>query len=272
MTSAQVQKVAKRKAYLPARRWHVPDSLRRILLASTLVAVAVFVLALVILSPLALEQLSSLHGVHWPQLSNIGQTYGAASALLTGLALIGVVGSMVFQIRAIRVSREQAAREQHAHLIEMALTDPIYQRAWGGMHDFYDSTDMYRQHGYINLIVSFWQNDYLLGGFSEHALRGVLSSFFRGEAGRNFWADTRDLRLQESEGRRDRRFCQIVEEEYRKAVATGPPAIKADLSLSGAAADQQVTTRNPVRKEAIMLALGVIGGIAFDSLIRRRSR
>lgn len=64
-------------------------------------------------------------------LGDIGQTYGAASALLTGLALIGVVGSMVFQVRAIRVSQEQVTREQHAHLVEMALMDPVYQRAWG---------------------------------------------------------------------------------------------------------------------------------------------
>ena len=155
MTGAEVQKIAHGEVYLPAKRWYASDSLRRAVLASALIAIAVFVVALVALSPLALRELSSIHGVYWPQLSDIGQTYGAASALLTGLALIGVAGSIVFQVRAIRVSREQAMREQHAHLIEMALTDPIYQRAWGGLHDIYGSTDKYRQHGYINLIVSF---------------------------------------------------------------------------------------------------------------------
>lgn len=247
-------------------------ALKRAVLVSMLIAVAIVVLALVALSPLALRELGSIRGVHWSQLSDIGQTYGAASALLTGLALIGVAGSIVFQVRAINVSRKQAMREQHAHLIEMALTDPLYQRAWGGLHDIYGSTDKYRQHGYINLIVSFWQNDYVLSGFSENALRGAASSFFRGEAGRDFWADTRDLRLQSSQGRRDKRFCHIMEQEYQKAITTGPPAVKAEAPPSELNINQQITPRSPMIKEGLTLALGVIGGIAFESFRRRRSR
>ena len=112
MAGAEVQRVTYSEFYVPAKRWHVSDTLRRAILATALIAVAVVIIALVALSPLALRELSSVRGVSWPQLSNIGQTYGAASALLTGLALIGVVGSIVFQVRAIRVSREQAMRDR----------------------------------------------------------------------------------------------------------------------------------------------------------------
>jgi hypothetical protein len=268
MAGVEVQRVAHRETHPPAKRWRAFDALRRAVPASALIAVAVIIVALVALSPLALKELSFIHGVNWPQLSNIGQTYGAASALLTGLALIGVVGSMVFQVRAIKVSRNQAVREQHAHLIEMALTDPLYQRAWGGLHDFYGSSDRYRQHGYINLIISFWQNDYVLGGLPDHKLRALASDLFRGEAGRDFWADTRHLRLQSSAGRRDKRFCQIIEEEYTQSITAGPPAIRAEEPAPELVADQRA---NPVIKDGLTLALGILGGIAVESFMRRRS-
>lgn len=259
-----------REARRAARHGHLSDASKRAVLVSALVAAVVAVLVLVAVSPLALRQLASLHGVQWEQLSNIGQTYGAASALLTGLALIGVVGSMVFQVRAIRVSQEQATREQHAHLVEMALTDPVYQRAWGGLYDVYGSSDRYRQHGYINLIVSFWRDHYVLDELRAHELRGLAASLFRGEAGRDFWADTRDMRLETAASGRDRRFCRIMDEEHRKAILAGPPAVKAEVPGSELSADWQITLRGPLLRNGLILLTGVAGGIALGFFVRHR--
>jgi len=270
MTGTELQRIPPREVHSSGRRWHASDALRRAALVVALIAAVVGVLALVIISPLALRELSSLRGVYWSQLSNIGQTYGAASALLTGLALIGVVGSMVFQVRAIQVSREQGIREQHAHLIEMALADPVYQRAWGGLYNMYGSTDKYRQHGYINLIISFWHDHYALGGLRENEMRGLFSGLFRGEAGQDFWAETRDLRLQAADSRRDRRFCQIAEEEYQKAITVGPPAVKADEPPPDLPAGPQITLCKPTIRDGLTLTLGIVGGIALGALIRRR--
>jgi hypothetical protein len=273
MAGTEMQGLPRRTAYSSAKRWHVTYALKRAVLVSVLIAAVVVVLGLVIVSPLALRQLSEVHGLYWSQLSNIGQTYGAASALLTGLALIGVVGSMVFQARAIQVSRGQAIREQHTHLIEMALGDPIYQRAWGGLYDAYGSTDRYRQHGYINLIVSFWQKGYALGGVRENAIRDEFSGLFRGEAGRDFWSDTRDMRLHSSESRQDRRFCQIAEEEYQKAITAGPPVIEAEGPSSELVPERQNNTLpNPMIKDGLTLALGIVGGIVFEVFVRHRRR
>jgi len=178
---------------------------------------------------------------------------------------------MVFQVRAIRVSQEQATREQHAHLVEMALADPVYQRAWGGLYDMYGTFDEYRQHGYINLIVSFWQDHYVLGDWQEHTMRGLSASLFRGEAGRDFWADTRDMRLETAGSSRERRFCYIMEEEYQKAILAGPPAVKAEVPSSEFSVDQQNTLYDPVLKNGLILLTGIAGGIALKFLIRRRS-
>lgn len=144
---------------------------------------------LVAVSPLALEGLDSLHRADWIQLSYIGQTYGAASALITGLALIGVICSIVFQSKAIIAGREQSSRQHHAHLVEMALDDPVYQRAWARDPSLF-APDAFRQRGYLNLIFSHWQRDYQFNGIAEGELRINLANLFRGEAARLWWSDT----------------------------------------------------------------------------------
>lgn len=65
---------------------------------------------LILLSPLGLEKLSAIKGIDWIRLSDVGQTYGAASALVAGIALVGVVISIVLQMRSLAVSRIQMAR------------------------------------------------------------------------------------------------------------------------------------------------------------------
>jgi hypothetical protein len=254
----------------PVRSWRDADAFRQAAFAFALIVAVVAVLALVAVSPLALRELSMLRGMDWAKLSDIGQTYGAASALLTGLALVGVVGSMVFQVRAIRVSREQSSREHHAHLVEMAMVDPVYQRCWGGDPAAHASRDGYRQQVYLNLIVSKWENDYVLGGFRDHALRGTLEYFFRGEAGRKFWAESRIIRPELSESRRAARFCQIMEEEYQKAIASGPHAVDSEEHSSVLPAGRRLISRGSMLTAGAALVLGAIGGVAFETVLRRR--
>ena len=269
MAGNEVQGTHHRAAYQAARGWHAADALKRAALVSALSVAVLAVLVLVVLSPLALRQLGSVRGVNWAQLSNIGQTYGAASALLTGLALVGVAGSMVFQVRAIQVSREQASREHHARLVEMALTDPVYQRCWAYEPAAF-GTDRYRQQAYLNLIVSNWENEYVLGGFPEHAMRRAFEGLFRGEAGREFWARTHDIRLETSGNRRQRRFCRIMEGEYQKAIAAGPPAVQAEAPPVPLPASQGHVLHDSAIRTGATLLLGAIGGIALETFLRQR--
>jgi hypothetical protein len=59
------------------------------------------ILGLVILSPFALGELARSRQ-DWPQLSNVGQTYGAVSALVSSFALGGVIISLLYQARDSR--------------------------------------------------------------------------------------------------------------------------------------------------------------------------
>jgi hypothetical protein len=232
-----------------------------------IVTIAVIVLlGLVIVSPLALKELGLLHGMNWFQLSSIGQTYGAASALLTGLALIGVVGSMIYQARAIQSTVEQSSREHHFRLVEMAMNDPLYQLAWGSeLAIRLGDRDTYRQQVYVNLIISYWERDYIQGDVPEHALRIYLTSFFGGEAGRTWWAKVRNLRLIAAKNRKARRFVKIVDQEYRKAVRSGPATVPAmpptDVKSKPGKIDNRI-------RAGVIIASAAAGGAVIATAIR----
>jgi hypothetical protein len=240
---------------------------RRAARIAVLLLAVVAVLALVVASPLALKSLGSLHGLNWFHLSYIGQTYGGASALLTGLALIGVAGSIVLQARAINASREQSSREHHAHLVEMTFEDPVYQRAWGSDPTLF-APDAYRQQVYLNLIVSHWQRDYRFNGIAEHALRGSLARLFRGEAARLWWARTGGIRMAGAANRRDKLFCRIVDEEYRKAVSSGPPIVPAQARDTSALANHRVAT-DRLLKAGVAVLIGAVGGAILGRSYRK---
>ena len=224
--------------------------------ALLLASVGVFVLAATF--PLILENFNSHRRLNWLQLSYIGQAYSAASSFLTGLALIGVAGSIALQAKAVNAGREQSSRERHARLIEMSLKDPVYQLAWG--RDLASFTpDVFRQRAYLNLIVSYWQRDYQLNGLAEHGLRHSLSMLFRGEAARLWWTDVGDIRKSTSKNRRDRRFCRIIDEEFRKAVSLGPPVVPARMQIAPVYSSDRVATGG-LLKTAVAVLFGATAG------------
>jgi hypothetical protein len=202
-------------------------AISKVAFASIVTIAGIVILGLVLISPLALTKLGSLYSLDWLKLSNIGQTYDVASALLTGLALTGVTSSLIFQVREVQASREESSREHHAHLVEMALQDQVYQRCWGDNPSAYPTQDAYRQHSYVNLIVSYWEREFVLGNFSRSAVRDLLTLLFRGEVGRSFWADVHEFRSRNARNRKERHFCKIASEEYSKAIAGGPPIVSA---------------------------------------------
>jgi hypothetical protein len=79
---------------------------RRALITIMLLLVVLLASGLVAASPFALRLLSG-RVTDWGQLSLIGQTYGAASALLAVLALIGVAFTLFMQAREAKSSRER---------------------------------------------------------------------------------------------------------------------------------------------------------------------
>lgn len=260
----------------PPRLLHSP-ALRRTVgrgFITTLLIIAVgSALGAVALSPVVVERIGDASDAQWQRLSNVGQAYGAASAMLSVFALLGVAVSLILQSRENRAAREQARRALHFELLKMAMDDPFYLRVWGPFAP--DDTDEYREHMYANLIISHWQMDWNVGTLDEKHLREVSAVFFRGEIGYRFWSNIRAIRLKAEGGRRrHRRFFHILDQEWQ-AATPAEPAREAP-GTTPASATPAVSTARPSRAVCLgslaAFAMGaVIGaGIAVGTLRRRR--
>jgi len=124
----------------------------RVLVAVVFVCVAVLTIGLIGASPFALAVFTGATR-HWERLSFIGQTYGAASAVLSVLALIGVVVTLRIQAGESKTAREHAIRQSNIELVKMAMDDPVYNECWGPALALADETRQ-RQWVYVNLILS----------------------------------------------------------------------------------------------------------------------
>ncbi|MGI5208326.1 DUF6082 family protein [Spirillospora sp. CA-108201] len=129
------------------------------------------VIALIAASPWALRAFGG-PTARWERLSFIGQTYGAASALLAALALIGIAATLIFQAHDTKIAREEARRIAIAELLKMAMDDPALDEAWGPVPADADPRAR-RQLMYINMIISEWQMSFETKALPEKRLRAI---------------------------------------------------------------------------------------------------
>jgi hypothetical protein len=186
-------------------------------LTVTLIVVAVIGIGTLAAAPFILLTLrDQTHD--WNELSDIATTYGAAAAFLSVLALAGVAVSLIFQARETKANREQALRSLHVDLLKMAMDDEVYRRCWGPFFDS-DDPDAQRAQMYTNMIFSHWQLVYELNALSEEHLRQSAFVVLSGDEGHQFWTGARAMRAVAASTKRERRFHEIIEEEYQRATA-----------------------------------------------------
>lgn len=225
-------------------------------------------LALVVISPLALRQVARIHGINWARLSNIGQTYGAVSALLTALALGGVVISLLYQARDVKTTREQASRTFHHELLKMEMEDPLYMEALGapwGLNLMLKDYDSLRQYNFVHMWVSYWEGLYMLREMSEQTVRhAAASELFNGAVGRRYWASSRLRRMKLVKGRH-LQFAKIIDEEYNKALAGGPP-VTASLRSTPSKVTSTVSRKITPAESGIAVCVAAIARILIGRL------
>ena len=241
--------------------------LRTVAIAALIVGSA----GLIAVSPAGLNLFSSVKGVDWLKLSSIGQTYGAVSALISGIALAGVVISLILQSRELHLVREQAFRGQQFELLRFAIDNPSFVSSWGYVPPEGASVEDVRRVGYTNMIFSFWGSGYATRKLNDYELRQNFEGIFQGEAGRSYWEGSRNVWHKEAT-RRMRRFAWIAEEEYRKATAAGPPLIPAspprDPKGRKAGAVQRFVAHGGTR----LVTTFATGFLAAQALRARRNR
>jgi hypothetical protein len=189
--------------------------------AVTILLLVIVSMGLVVISPLALPALDSAGQVDWNRLSNIGETYGAVSAIVAAIALVGVMISLLIQGREIKQARKNARRAHHVELMRMAMDDPRYMECWGPyLTDTFASEGQYT---YVNLVVAHWYSEYEIGEMSDTLLRATAGGVFASVPGRQYWRSTGTFWRDNYSGRRARRFHRVLEETYQEAIRK-PPA------------------------------------------------
>ncbi|WP_406179163.1 DUF6082 family protein [Streptomyces sp. NBC_01006] len=188
------------------------------------VAVTPFVLNLV--APQTLD---------WGRLSDISQSYGAVSLVISAAALLGVVTSIAFQAKQARIEGEQTFRAGHRELTMVTLGDSALLRCWEPPR--VPMTEArWKQAIVTNLIVSMWASDHHLGRLNDGALRVVLRAHFRGEVARVHWENSGSMwrdHMAALEDPRRLRFVEIMDEVYRQARDAGAPVSDHEFFIPG---------------------------------------
>jgi hypothetical protein len=239
--------------------WRIPI-IRKASAYLAAVAGAAVILSLVLASPLLLRQLGHIRGIDWTRLSNVGQTYGAASAILSAVALIGISLSLVVQTRQAKAERIRIVRERHMELLRIMLDDPdLYTPVTGAQAS--PGVDI-RQQLFATMWMNYSRMGFQMGVLSEKGLREeTLRDVFRGEPMRTWWTNARQYWMRYPDhSRPDRQFARITDEEYRKALAGGPPLVRArqDSSPEISTSQDRKSWGGPAN-----MALGVAIGIGI---------
>ncbi|GAA0468291.1 hypothetical protein Ade02nite_79160 [Paractinoplanes deccanensis] len=175
----------------------------------------------VILAPLLLIRLSA-PGDDYSRASDIGQAYGAASAVIATLTLAVVMAGLAVQHRQLRNERVRSMLGSTEELVKIAMDEPVYRQCWGARvaPEGLDEDLFY----YCNRILKAWKQGWDLREMSETQTRRFLANFFDSEVPRRFWELHGDWHETVKARSRREQFLAIVNEEYLRATKGGPPS------------------------------------------------
>jgi hypothetical protein len=155
------------------------------------------------------------------RLSNIGQAYGVASAVLSAAALLALAGSIAYQAKQRRDDRIVTWRSAQESLLRLAIDDPeTYAPCIMNVEDFEDMEQI-KRHLFTTLWLGYGRAGIYLGYITETDLRTeLLKDTFSSPVGRELWRLRKERIVQA--GRDGPWFERVVEEEYARAVAVMP--------------------------------------------------
>lgn len=161
---------------------------------------------LVIASPYVMPWLARTRS-DWAELSNVGQAYGGIAAVLSGLAVVGVTVSLLFQWRQTRIQQGVALRERHFELLKLAVENPTYAWALSGGQ----TNDPVPLWACFNLVLSHLWLVWDLGEADATSLRIEAVDFFRNSAAREWWTNHGSKGWRALDLRRSRRYVAFIE-------------------------------------------------------------
>lgn len=240
-------------------------AVRTVIIGTGILLASMAAFGAILLSPIVLREIDQFISADWSRLSEIGQTYGAASAMLAMLALGGVIVSLFFQSRQARAQQVQAVRHLHLELFRMTLEKPdLYLPLWDNPE--LAPTEEGSQYVFTNLIFNHWWMAYDLGVVSEHDLRRLTAGVFRGPIARSYWEAAHDSwMLAYRHSRQGRKFLQIIHEMYTNAINGDGPMVPSRREERSPG-----TTPGHRQQPLVWMLATFASGVLLGAALRRR--
>lgn len=222
-----------------------------------LIAISVVIGIVIVFAPRGMEWITR-YGRDWMTLRNIGQIYGGVSTLISAIALVGVVGSLLIQARQHSLDRSTSIRGRQAQIYATVREDPeLYWSVLGGAPDNERSI---RRRTVMIEVLHYCLAGYETGLISEECLRSeAFPGFFAYEENRDYWASIPHDLLEDSPSKKVRKFARIANEELQCARATGPGL---PVTLPSDHTSRMRLDRGP-RWHLPALAMTVAAGLGF---------
>ena len=239
--------------------------------ASSASLTVLVILIAIATSPIWISSLP-IKGFDWLFLSYVGQSYGAASAIISALALVGVSVSILLQIHENRRSRLQTVRLHQFELNRQVAEDP--ENLWSviaGPTEW--PASKIRRQAFRTSFLHYLYIGYSSGLFDE-ATFGVelLPDYFSSSENRERWDATREWWLAaESDRAASRRFAALMDSGLAAARARGPAGDEPKDTPETPGSRATTHRRLPLAKAGI-LAVGALGAIILCALSTKRQR
>jgi hypothetical protein len=201
----------------------------------------------------------------WRRWSDVGQTFGALSSIISGLALVAVVIIARAQYREMRENRREMEHHReslvahhlelrrtaaanlgrlHLDLLKMSIADPDLAEVWPPFEQHLPA-DLNRKYLYANAIYQFQFRAMLDGEYTDEQIMASLRYLFTSPTMRGYWRAAAFARTTLPAGSAEYGFAQKIDEVCREfevvanAAATPPgptPTVLHDRHNSAQAA------------------------------------
>lgn len=208
---------------------------------STVVVVLTF---MVLLAGVGLAALLGRQGNEgdWSRWSDVGQTFGVLSSIISGLALAALVVTSRVQFHELQESRRELERQRqlqmqshaelqrtaeatrgqlHLEILKLAIDDPQLAEVWPPFEPGL-SVKQNRQYLYANIIYEFQQTWMRVGGHGDEDVLSTMRYLFTSPIIRDYWKVAARARASLVPGTEEYVLAQKVDElwqEYEAVVA-----------------------------------------------------
>lgn len=158
----------------------------------------------------------------WTRWSDVGQTFGVLSSIISGLALAAVVITARVQFRELQRSAAADLSMLHLEILKLSINDPQLAEVWPAFQPNL-SVERNRQFLYANIIYQFHWTSLKLNKATDEQVLGSMRYLFTSPLMRKYWAAAERARTSLEPGSPEHQFAKKLDElcrDYDTAVAT----------------------------------------------------